>query len=93
MTFHWLGCAVECLLDLVYLSLRIFGSGHVVGSHSSGDLGFESPRIHLSGWVDNNNNCKTSIAPISSKRIELSSTPSTGVRQTQSKYDAKFINK
>jgi len=34
---------------------------------------------------DNNiNNYKTSIAPISSKRIELSDAPSTGVGQTHS---------
>jgi len=32
----------------------------------------------------NNNNYKTSIAPISSKRIELSGTPNTGVGQTHS---------
>jgi len=29
-----------------------------------------------------NNNCKTSVAPISLKIIELSGAPSTGVRQT-----------
>ena len=33
---------------------------------------------------NNNNNYKTSIAPISSKRIELSGTPSTEVGQTHS---------
>jgi len=39
-----------------------------------------------------NNNYKTFMAPISLKRIELSGAPSTGVGQTQSVYDAKFIN-
>jgi len=33
---------------------------------------------------NNNNNYKTSIAPISSKRIKLSGAPSTGVGQTHS---------
>ena len=33
---------------------------------------------------NNNNNFKTSIVPISSKRIELSGGPSTGVGQTHS---------
>jgi len=39
----------------------------------------------ISGIVNNNiNNYKTSIAPISSKRIELSGAPTTGVGQTHS---------
>ena len=33
---------------------------------------------------NNNNNCKTSIVPMSSKRIKLSGTPSTWVGQTHS---------
>jgi len=33
---------------------------------------------------NNNNNYKTSIVPISSKRIELSGVPSTGVGKTHS---------
>jgi len=33
---------------------------------------------------NNNNNYKTSIAPLSSKRIDLSGAPSTGVGQTHS---------
>jgi len=33
---------------------------------------------------NNNNNCKTSIVPISSKRIELSGSPSIGAGQTHS---------
>ena len=33
---------------------------------------------------NNNNNYKTSIAPISSKKFELSGQPSTGVGQTHS---------
>ena len=33
---------------------------------------------------NNNNNCETSIAPISSKIIQLSGVPSTGVGQTHS---------
>ena len=36
------------------------------------------------GVYNNNNNYKTSIAPISSKRIELSGELSTGVGQTHS---------
>ena len=36
------------------------------------------------GDDDNTNNYKTSIAPISSKRIELNDSPSTGVGQTHS---------
>ena len=34
--------------------------------------------------LNNNNNYKTSIAPISSKRIELSGAPSGGIGQTHS---------
>jgi len=35
-------------------------------------------------FYNNNNNCKTSIAPISLKRIELSGAPSGGVGKTHS---------
>jgi len=41
---------------------------------------FEIQREMLNNNNDNNNNKKTSKAPISSKRIELSGTPSTGVK-------------
>ena len=43
-------------------------------------------------YNNNNNNYKTFIPPISSK-IELIGAASTGVGQTQSRYNAKFINK
>ena len=35
-------------------------------------------------YNNNNNNCKTSIVPLSAKRIELSGAPSGGVGQTHS---------
>ena len=41
---------------------------------------------------NNNNNYKTSIVPITSKWIELSGEPSTGLGKLKSGYDAKFIN-
>jgi len=41
-------------------------------------------RANVNEFNTNNNNYKTSIAPISSKRMKLSGAPSTGFGQTHS---------
>ena len=56
----------------------------MVYTHSSTSLYW-----YMIGQTININNYRTSIAPISSKRIELSGAPSTGVGQTHS---GKFNN-
>jgi len=48
--------------------------------------------IKVAYRVNNNNNDKTSIAPISSNGIKLSGAPSTGVGQTHSLGMMQFIN-